>query len=226
MWSLVVRTLLQVILSIRYIFVVLFLVVMGFTCSYLVLVGSSFQDGDDDNFFRNPLVASLSTTLFVFGEYGSLESFLLLDDWREGGGLAMILLVVLLIIVVLLLLNVVIAKMGDTYAEVRDRAILESRLEIAKIIEELEQSSKKRFFPWLHSLQPVKSHLLEEHETKEVQLIQKLSDDFQDKLLEISQRIHDLSTSTMTQYETLRNEIMAVKNGEHQNHSRASSISS
>jgi len=165
-WSLVVRTLLKVIQSISHIFQVLCLIVFGFALSYLILIGSQYKSHEEEssNLFRNPLVAVLSTTLFVFGEYGALEDYVDLENYSDGGGLAVILLVVLLMVVVVLLLNVVIAKMGDTYAEVRDSARLEARLEIAKIIVELEQDSPQKLLPWLHCLQPREAVLMEKEE--------------------------------------------------------------
>ncbi|CAM9587160.1 unnamed protein product [Heterosigma akashiwo] len=68
--------------------------------------------------------------------------------------------------------------MTDSYEEVKENAQLETKLELAKIIVELEKMEEFETQSWLHSLKPVETLLTEE-----------TSEERQDRLLaEIEQR--------------------------------------
>jgi len=155
-YSLVVRTLLQVFLGISSILFLFAVMVLGFACSYWVLIGSNYLGDDEEDsapgsvYFRTIPVSTITMFMMIFGEYGALEDYLGLQD----DGLAVILLMVLLVLAVILLLNVVIAKMGDIYNDVRDNSWFESTLENARILSEIEEHSDLP--QWLHCLKAEK----------------------------------------------------------------------
>jgi len=160
-WSLVIRTMQVVLEKSMHVVLVIGVLICGIGCSYLILFGAEYNLETDmypeiSVYFRNPGIAIYTVALFLFTQINMIE----VTAGRSEDLLAMALLMIFLILCVLLLVNILIAKMGDAYREVRERAELESNCEIARIIYELEQDRCKDFLPWLHVLRPLKSDLM------------------------------------------------------------------
>jgi len=206
-WSLVVRTMLVVIQRIVNILTVLFILICGVSSSYLILLGAEYNSSADTTsvaeYFRNPLIAWYTVFLFLFGQLSPID----VTGGPESSTLAMLLLLVFMIISVILLLNILIAKMGDAYGDVRERAELESTCEIARIIYELEEDrNPSKFLPWLHVLRPVQSDLMGDiPEDSDLTLseasrdIQRQLDTLEDRITELSKKIAFSDNSTSAQ---------------------------
>jgi len=175
-WGMVVRTLQKIVGNVVNLFHILVIIIFAFAMSFMTL----YLGGDGDNqSFSDPVKAFLSTTLLVYGEFGPLEDEISDMAWTKIQQLiVLVLFEVFTCFAVLALLNVVIANMTDSYEEVKENAQLETKLELAKIIVELEKMEEFETQSWLHSLKPVETLLTEE-----------TSEERQDRLLaEIEQR--------------------------------------
>jgi len=210
-WSLVIRTMLVVIEKSLHVVKVIAVLICGIGCSYLILFGAEWGLDTDmypeiSVYFRNPGIAIYSVALFLFMQINMID----VSAAKSTDLLAMVLLMIFLIVCVLLLVNILIAKMGDAYGEVRERAELESNCEIARIIYELEQDRCKVFLPWLHVLRPVKSTLMGMKTTSGIssQLDWENLSQYLEKLVETSENNrHDHSNQLAHMQKTLKNVV-------------------
>mmetsp|Transcript_36464 Transcript_36464/g.46802 ORF Transcript_36464/g.46802 Transcript_36464/m.46802 type:complete len:1470 (-) Transcript_36464:220-4629(-) len=114
----------------------------------------------DNDYFRTYPLSFIQTSLMIYGEFGGLEDHL---EEPQEHVLTIVMFELMLLLVVIVLLNLLIAIMSDAYAEVKQNASLEYRLELANIILEIEKSkafawTDARLYPsWVHILKPIAS---------------------------------------------------------------------
>jgi len=150
-WGRVVRTLLKITSCVGHTIGIICVLVLAYGLCFMVLLGC--PQTIQNPAFVDPWIAFISTWQMVYGVFDPISD--LLSDQAQG--LVIMLWVTFMLIVVIALMNILVANMSDAYAEVQQNATLETQLELAKIITELEESQKFQTHAWLHCLKPVTS---------------------------------------------------------------------
>jgi len=196
-WGLVVRTLQKIVINVFSLFVILIVIIVGFGMAFMVLTIGDEEYANEN--FDDLWSAFISVTLLVYGEFSPLENELSEKNYRSITNLFIIVLFeIFTCFAVLALLNVVIANMTDSYEQVKENAALETRLELAKIIVELEKTVGFHTHPWLHTLVPLETDLQEEDiEQKTERVLGEMQNNerkMEGKLSEIMDQLHTLAS--------------------------------
>mmetsp|Transcript_8762 Transcript_8762/g.10894 ORF Transcript_8762/g.10894 Transcript_8762/m.10894 type:complete len:1377 (+) Transcript_8762:561-4691(+) len=189
-WGIIVRTLGKITHNVGSLFVILVLITVGFTVCFMVLL-----PGHEN--FKGAWKAFISVTLLVYGDFSPLE-----DELNIKKEIVLIIIFECFIaFIIIAFMNVVIANMTDSYEDVRQNAELETRLEVAKIIDELEGLRGFQTYPWLHYLVPVHKELVDE-EDEDLHKMEKLmekalnarDEDLKGRMDRIEKQLHGISS--------------------------------